>query len=175
MRIGKLESLNTKEASEILNLIAEHWSIDENFIKNFKNKYFFLKNADEKIFAVSKKIAELQISHLRINSAGLYIAEAKKEYVRLSVEGSQIFGPEAKKNIIEITSAEARQWVTGADLENNGKYDSYNVEGDEKNYAEKAEGFVIIKRRNDFFGCGKMARGKIINYFPKARRMSEIS
>ncbi|HLD88734.1 MAG TPA: hypothetical protein VI894_00860 [Candidatus Nanoarchaeia archaeon] len=160
MQIGKLTALNSKESSDMLERIAGHWNIESGFVRKIKNSYFFLKNRDNRVFAVSRKIAELELGHLKINSIGLYVAEVHNNFVRLSVEGSQMFGGEAKANVVGLDDDEIRRWIVGEDVERKSRV---------------GKEFVIIKNANDFFGCGKITEEKIINYFPKQRRLEEIS
>ena len=80
--------------------------------------------------------------------------------IRLSIEGSQIIGPKATKNVVEINDEQVKQWLKGEDLE---------IE-DKNNYS----GFVIIKNKNDFLGTGKIKDNKILNYVNKGRRVNII-
>ncbi|MDP6265579.1 MAG: hypothetical protein QGI00_05705, partial [Candidatus Marinimicrobia bacterium] len=91
---------------------------------------------------------------------GMYFCETRNDKIRLSIEGSQIVGPKAMKNIVEINSLQVKQWMKGEDLEIENKGD-YN-------------GFVIIKHNNDFLGTGKYKDGKVLNYVGKSRRVSII-
>lgn len=85
----------------------------------------------------------------------MYIGEFKKGELRLSIEGSQLIGPHAKKNVVELDRNELRQWLRGEDLIKE----------------VKEEGYVIMKSNNDFVGCGRVKEGKILNFVPKARRL----
>ena len=88
----------------------------------------------------------------------MYFCELDNHGIRLSIEGSQIVGPEANNNIAEIDEQQTKQWLKGEDLEFKGNF----------------SGFVIIKHNNDFLGSGKYKDGKILNYVSKARRISSI-
>ncbi|MBI4140217.1 hypothetical protein HY485_00100, partial [Candidatus Woesearchaeota archaeon] len=103
-------------------------------------------------------VDQIDFSKLRINSIGLYFAEFRNNELRLSIEGSQIIGPKATKNVVELNNDELKQWLRGEDLEK---------ECDEN-------GFVIIKHGNDYLGCGKIKEGKVLNFVPKARRLMNI-
>ena len=142
----QLRILNKKEISRILNKLNDQFSI------NLKIDYGMLRNKDGKIFLVTKDLNKVNLDKLRINDIGLYAIREDKE-IRLSIEGSQLFGKYASKNIYEINKDEANLWMTG----NNIKCDKvYN-------------GFVIIKYKNDFLGSGKYKNNEIINYVPKER------
>ena len=36
-------------------------------------------------------------------------------------------------------------------------------------------GFIILKYKKDFIGCGRYKEGKIFNYVPKERRLRVVS
>ncbi|MAH33588.1 hypothetical protein CL615_04330 [archaeon] len=146
----KLRILNNKEIKEIIKLIEKQWGAE------LKLKYAFLSNQKNRIFAVNRDISKIDVSKIRVNSIGMYFCEIDGQSIRLGIEGSQIVGQKATKNVAEINEEEKKRWMMGDDIEINGDY----------------SGFVIIKHENDFLGTGKYSNGKILNYIPKARRVS---
>jgi len=146
--MAELNILNRKKIKEILTLIKKQWRA------NFKTELVFLMNTQNKIFLVNREVFNLNLEKLRINSIGLYFGELKNNELRLSIEGSQLVGFKAKKNVVELTKEQAMQWLKGQDIEIKGQY----------------KGFVILKHENDFLGTGKYKDGKVFNYVPKARR-----
>ena len=147
----QLKILNSKEIKEILKLIEKQWGA------KLKLDYAFLKNPKNRVFIINKEdISKIELEKLRINSIGMYFCEIDKLGIRLSIEGSQIIGKKAEKNIVEINEEQAKQWFKGEDLEIRGNY----------------SGFVIIKHNNDFLGNGKYKDGKILNYVSKSRRIN---
>jgi len=146
----QLKILNSKEIKEILKLIERQWN------SKLKFDYVFLKNNRNRVFIINKDIQKIELEKLRINSIGMYFCETRNNEIRLSIEGSQIVGPKATKNILEINDSQVKQWFNGQDLEINGNYD----------------GFVIIKHNNDFLGSGKYKNNKILNYVSKSRRIN---
>lgn len=147
----ELKILNNKEIKEIYKLIEKQWEAE------IKLDYGFLKNNKNRIFVVSKDISKIDASKLRLNSVGMYFCEHDRVGIRLSIEGSQIVGPKAVKNIVELDDDEVRKWFRGEDLELECK---------------DCSGFVILKNKNDFLGTGKYKNGKILNYVGKARRVN---
>ena len=147
----ELKILNSREIKEIYELIENQWGakikIDAGFLKNSKNR----------IFIINKDISKIDTSKLRINSAGMYFCEIDSRGIRLSIEGSQIIGHKAAKNVVELNEEEKIRWLKGEDLEKE---------------CSDCSGFVIIKHMNDFLGTGKYAHGKILNYVSKTRRIS---
>jgi len=144
-----LKILNSKEKKEIINILEKQFGFKE------KLGYVFLKNNKDKIFCINRDFSLIDLSKLRINSVGLYFARKINDKLRLSIEGSQIVGKKASKNIIELNEKEAVEWFRGNDI----------------NKGISSNEFVILKHENDFLGCGKSAEGKILNYVPKARRI----
>ena len=146
-----LKILNKKEIKNILESIKNQWGCD------FELDYAFLMNQKNRIFIANKEIFDIDLKKIRINSLGLYFGEQvnEKEF-RLSIEGSQLIGPEATKNVVELSDSEARVWLKGEDLENE----------------TAKEGFVILRNGDDYLGSGKVKENKILNYVPKTRRLS---
>ena len=119
-------------------------------------KYAVLINKDNKIFIIKKEFANLDIDHLKVNSLGLYIGELKDNTFRLSIEGSQLIGPLAKKNTIELSREELKEWLKGTDID----------------YTGECEGFVLVRYGDEFAGSGRIKDGKILNFVPKIRRLN---
>jgi len=89
-----LKFLNKKEIKNILDLIRKQWDCDA------KLDYVFSMNEKGKIYIVNREISEIDLSKLRISSIGLYFGTlVEGSSLRLSIEGSQLVGPKAKKNV----------------------------------------------------------------------------
>jgi len=145
------EVLNKKEAKKILELIKKQWDAD------FVTEKIFLKNQND-IFLVSREVFSINLDTIRINSLGLYFGELFDNKLRLSIEGSQIIGPLAKENVVELNETELKQWLRGENIEKQTNLNSY----------------VILMHKNDFYGCGKAKENMILNYVPKVRRINEL-
>ncbi|GAG19152.1 unnamed protein product [marine sediment metagenome] len=145
-----LRILNTRKKKEINQRIKEQWDceLDKSFV-------FLLSNKD-KLYIADKDISKIGFENLKIDKIGLYVCTVSEKGVRLSIEGSQILGPNAKKNIVEISEDEMRGWFRGNDLAKE---------------AGNCEGFVILKHKDDFIGCGKVTAKGILNFVPKTRRI----
>lgn len=145
-----LRVLDRKDKKAFLEILENQFGFED------KLDYSFLINNKNKVFIVNKEIAGIDLNKIRINSIGLYIAEFRNNEVRLSIEGSQIIGPKAKKNIIELDEKEAREWLKGKDIEKE----------------TEAKGFVMIKHDNDYMGSGKIRGSTILNFVSKTRRLN---
>jgi len=147
----QLKILNNREKKDVLKIIEKQWNA------KLKLEYVFLKNNKNRIFIVIKDIDKIDFSKLRVNSIGMYFCDLENE-IRLSIEGSQIVGPKATHNVVEINDEQTKKWLQGNDLEFKGDY----------------SGFLIIKNNNDFLGTGKYKDGKVLNYISKSRRVNTI-
>ena len=144
----RLRILNTREIKDIDKKLSEQWGCSKRF------DYVFLVSKDDNIFITNRDFGKIDTKILRINSVGLYFGELKNERLRLSIEGSQIVGPCAKKNVIELDDAQSMEWLKGNDVDK-----------------ECEDCLAIIKTKFGFAGCGQAKQGKILNFVPKTRRI----
>lgn len=147
-----LSILGSKERKEIGNAIKEQWGMEFPY-----KEYNFFKNKKGKIFISNKCPDEAALPQLRINSLGLYFGQWQPDGFRLSIEGSQIVGAHATKNIVEVNEHESEQWVHGD-----------NITFDDASYDRK---LIIGKTGKIILGCAKVMDKQIHPYFSKARRV----
>ena len=150
--LSKWKIVNSKEVKAVVAAINWQWGCDFSFDGGF------LEGRDGDIFLISRDVEKLDLERLNIESLGLYFGQMRNNELRLSIEGSQIVGKMAAKNVIETTDDEFRQWIGGSDLEKD-----YNG----------CSGYAILKHGSYFAGCGKCKGGKILNFVPKARRVRQ--
>lgn len=146
--------LNSKEQKEVWALVEAQWGIKR------KPDGVLLKNNKNKIFLINRDIEKVFDEGLRIDSAGLYILEQPNpNEVRLSVEGTQLFGPHVTKNIVDLGDGEVREWLKGRHVETK----------------ITTKDFQIVRHRrgtmDDYMGCGKLNGKELRNYMPKTRRI----
>jgi|SRR3989344_1873769 len=147
----ELKILNGKEIKEIYKMIERQWGA------KIKLDFGFLKNNKNRVFIVNRDLSKIDISKLRINSIGMYFCELYGDEIRLSIEGSQIIGTEASKNIVELNDEETRNWLKGDEIEKE---------------CSDCSGFVILKNKKDYLGNGRYSNKRILNYVSKTRRVS---
>jgi len=147
----ELKILNNKEIKKINNLIENQWGA------KIKLDFGFLKNSKNRVFVISKDISKIDLSRLRLNSVGMYFCEIDDKGIRLSIEGAQLIGKKAKKNVVELSEDETKKWFRGEDLEKE---------------CNDCNGFVILRHKKDFLGTGKYSNGRILNYVGKSRRVN---
>lgn len=123
-----------------------------------KLDYGFLK-LHSKVKVLSKDFKDVSLEGLTIENLGLLFGEWLEGRLKLSVEGSQIVGPHATRNVLELDGEQLREWMTGGVL----KPEEPGLE----------EGFVILKHGQDFVGCGKLSKGRIWSSIPPHRRIKQ--
>lgn len=151
----QLHILNSREARDVLKKIEEQYGCLMHL------DYSLLMDHDHHVFILHPDAAAIDFDKIRINSVGLYFAEVTKNgEIRLTLEGSQIVGPHARKNIVELTEAQARNYFRGEEV----KLD-VTVSG---------APFLLLKLKDDFFGAAKYKDGLLLNYLPKYHRTKEL-
>ncbi len=149
----QLKILNSKEKKNLLNILREQYG----FYKEMD--YVFLVNKKNKIYIVVRDIERLSLEKMRVNSFGIYFGELYNDSVRLSIEGSQIIGMNASKNVFLLSDEELEKWIKGQDIETEKEF----------------KGFAIVKHKNDFYASGKTSKGKLLNYIPRARALKVLN
>ncbi|MCD6403279.1 MAG: hypothetical protein J7K98_03040 [Candidatus Aenigmarchaeota archaeon] len=148
----KARIMSKKEVKEFLKKLKERFGFEDEM-----DEFVFVQTKNGKIKILNKQVLSLNLEGLRVENVGLYFARWDGKEVRLSIEGSQIVGKKAKKNVLELSEDEAMEWMRGKNLEVGER----SVE----------EGFVILKHKDDFLGCGRYKNGRILSFVPKWRRI----
>ncbi|MSS74946.1 hypothetical protein EXS73_01910 [Candidatus Pacearchaeota archaeon] len=91
------------------------------------------------------------ISH--IEGIGTYLLREEHE-IRLSFDALHILKDQITKGIVELSPEEFHAWIRGRDVT-----------------PKEGQGTVAVKFNGDFFGCGKLSKGTLINHVPKERRL----
>lgn len=156
--------LNSKETKNILEKLESQFGWD--VIKS-ELDFAFLTNNDNRIYVVTKDLGKIPFDDMKIDSAGIYFGEIYKDQIRLSIEGAQIVGAKASKNVFELTKEQMNDWIMGKDID----------------FEDTGSGFIIVEYLNpktakkDILGCGKYNKqtGKLVNYVSKSRRLVVIN
>lgn len=148
--MGRLEILNTRKVKQILSLLESQFGCTLE-----PKKYAFFINRKDKVYLVNRSISQVDFNEVYINSIGLYLGTMQGGALRLSIDGSQMIAPLAKKNILDLSEDEVALWMSGQTVE---------LETD-------LEGFVIVRSKTDILGCGKISKNVLYNYVPKERRV----
>jgi NOL1/NOP2/fmu family ribosome biogenesis protein len=149
----QLKILNSKEVKEI------HQKLEYQFGFTGKLDYvFLLSEKKEKLYLFNKDLGKIDLGKVRVDAMGLYFASFYEDQIRLSIDGSQMIGPQCTKNVLEVTKPQMQQWLMGEKLQ------MAEVPG-----AAEAKGFVILRWGKHYLGCGKIVGELILNYIPKTR------
>ena len=144
--------LNSQEKKEIEGKLFDQFGIQ-------KLPQTLIRTGKERIKLFTGDITTRELEILgritHIEGIGLYIMKEESGDIRLSIEGSQIFSDQIKKNIFQLNEQQLKEWMQGADLQ---------MQNDER-------GTFIIKYKDDFIGSGKKSAEKISNFIPKGRRI----
>ncbi len=155
--------LNSKNKKVIISMLEERFNFDKETVQD----YVFIQSGS-RIYITNRSVENILLDDLRIDNIGLYIASVEPKFehakIRLSVEGSQLIGKTAKKNVLFITEEEMREWILGG-----------NIRAED---SACDTGFIILKFHNkfdNFLGCGLLTKdGTVKNYIPKERRLKKL-
>ena len=160
----KFHILNSRETKHILEKLSEKFGFEAD--KNDLD-YIFLEGKEGRLYVVSKDLGNVDFEKLRIDMIGIYFGETYKDELRLSIEGAQIIGRNATKNVVELDHAQMLDWIQGKDIL----------------FKEFGPGFVIVKYhdlrtdKDDILGCGKYNKqsGMLMNYVSKSRKLVVVN
>ncbi|MFT4326559.1 MAG: hypothetical protein ACMXYK_03600 [Candidatus Woesearchaeota archaeon] len=147
--------LNAKEKKQFYAKLEEYFGITEKIdcalSVNLKNKYFLVSND------LSKTYGEIFTKVM-----GLYVGEINQYgELRLSIEGSQIFGPYATKQVLELSEEDAFAFMQGKDLEiTQDLPQKYHIL------------YYVSDGVKHYVGCAKYKEGMLLNFTPKSRRIA---
>jgi len=149
-----LKIFSQKEKQNIVEKLKKQFGI-----KNVEG--IFIKRGEERLFLFQGDFTQKQIQELErtipIERVGIYFGKIIHNEIRLSIEGVHLLKNQITKNIFELNKEQAELWMKGNELEiQTGK-----------------KGFVMMKYKDNFLGCGKASELKITNFIPKNRRLRE--
>jgi NOL1/NOP2/fmu family ribosome biogenesis protein len=129
--------------------------------------YIFVQNKEDRLYVVSRDIGNIDFEKLRIDNTGIYFGEIYKDKLRLSIEGAQIIGEKATRNVVELNHYQMIEWVKGSDID----------------FEDCGKDFVIVRYKEpktekyDILGCGKYnsTNNKLMNYVSKSRKLVVVN
>ena len=147
-----LEFFNEKQERNFLNKLKKQFGILE-------IPGILIKRGKERIFLFEGNLSKGEIKKLErsipIERMGVYFGKEFDDGVRLSIEGVHILENQITDGVFELNEDQAQRWM----------------EGQELNIKTGKKGYLIMKYKNDFLGCGKASELKIGNFIPKNRRL----
>lgn len=140
--------IDQKWESHVWDLLTKHYGIHK--IPGYR----FVRSGQKRIRLISEAALSLLSEVPYTGTTGLYIGEYSPRGVRLSMDGAQLLGHHASKQIARLTAKEADSWLQGESI----------------NYEDEQRGYVIVVHGHDVLGCGNLSQGVLHNYVPKIRR-----
>lgn len=151
-----MKILNKKEVKKIENKICSIYNSDLNL-----SKFVVLEKPYKKeIWLSSKDIFKIDLKKLNINSLGIYFGRVDKK-IKLSIEGSQLVGETAKKNLCEIENV--WDFIRGFKVKPTKK-----IKCNENQY-------VIVKCGNNIVGSAKLKDNQLESILPKNRKIKSLT
>ncbi len=130
--------------------------LEETYGYHGPTDYVVYEGGRDKYYIISRDLEKLPFEELRIAQGGLHVASDAHGELRLTMDGAQLFGPSCDKPFAKLDTAGRDEWIAGQDVDSEGE-----------------DGWVIVGWEKDILGCGRRKDGRIINYVPKERRISE--
>lgn len=148
--------LNSKDRKIIKQQLFAEFGVNE----IPKDIVYFCLNKKERVYVCNKEIFDIDLENLRVNAFGLYFGTFMPDGFRLSLEGSQIIGPLATKNVFIINENQRDEYLKGENLVCENK--------------EFQKHYVLVKFGNDILGVGRVKDNILTNHLPKARRLKKV-
>ncbi|MGB9598716.1 MAG: NIP7 pre-PUA domain-containing protein [Minisyncoccales bacterium] len=150
--------LKKEEVAKIEKTLQEQYRVD------FSLQSFSLFSIGNKIFLFSKDIEKIkeEILKIKIFSFGLFFGQFKKNKILLSLEGAQMVGKKAKKNVVLLNENSLRNFLLG-----------FNVL-DAKEFRCEPDAFLLLKYRGEIVGLGQKKKNYIENLTLKTKRLSHF-
>lgn len=148
------KSMRILERKEVRNLDK---NIRDQYGSDFSLEGMMVIEDEDKIWIVSSVADSIEMSKLNLNSIGMYLGKVRRGKINLSVEGSQLIGRNATKNIIELSEGAIESFMSGADVPTDKRSDAGN--------------FVIVRSGDYILGSGVVTESGIHNSIPKSRRI----
>jgi len=156
MQVRKMKILDKGEIESIETIVENNYGA-----KIDLKQFLVLGTFEEKIWLMSKDLFNLDFDKLQINSIGMNFGKLKRNgKINLTVEGSQMVGPEATKNICILNEENAKKFMQGSD-----------VKPDEEINCE-CHNFSIIKFGEEILGSSLLNENGVKNLLPKSRRIT---
>ncbi|MCS7106101.1 MAG: hypothetical protein NZ942_02180 [Candidatus Aenigmarchaeota archaeon] len=155
MQVKKIIFLSGEEVREIERIVEKNYGVKLS-LKDFT----VAKDKEEKIWLASKEILSFDLSKLQVNSLGFNFGKLKRnEKIHLTIEGAQIVGKSATKNIVLLNEENALKFMQGLDVK------------PEKEINCEYHNFVIVKFKDRILGSSLLTEEGIKNMVPKGRRI----
>jgi len=136
--------------------------VDKNYKSSFELKDFgVMLGSEERIWLAARDVFSFDFSKLPVNSIGMNFGKLKRNgKFRLTIEGSQLVGRTAERNVAIVSDNDAESFLRGEDVNILQAIDC------------EEHTFVILKTESGIIlGSALFAEGKMKNLLPKSRRI----
>jgi len=136
--------------------------IDRNYRSDFVLRdYGVMLGSEERIWIAARDVFEFDFSKLPVNSVGINFGKLKQNgKIRLTIEGSQLIGKTAERNVALIADDDAEKFLRGEDV---SAVETIECEN---------HNFVLLRTESGrVVGSAMFAEGKLKNFLPKSRRI----
>lgn len=157
--IQHMDILKSKERKALISKIREMYNCSD----IFSDFVMFKTSKEEKIWIAPKEAFELNVARLRPQSVGLYVGRIDRGAIRLSIEGAQIIGRTATKNIVELDKEHLWDFLRGFDVQASMKI---NTEDNR---------YVLVRHGKDILGVSKLVGENLQNVLPKSRKLISLT
>ncbi|WP_456369311.1 methyltransferase RsmF C-terminal domain-like protein [Geoglobus sp.] len=130
--------------------------MDENEILEALKEQFGVEGLDFRLKVMGKnRIYAYRDCSLDVEEyhSGVYFGRIERDGIRLSIEGCYLLADQLKKNVVDVSFEEMVRWLRGDDLERSER------------------GYVVLRWKSYYLGCGKGNGRRIRNFVPKDRRL----
>ncbi|MFX1254601.1 MAG: hypothetical protein ACFFCZ_23510 [Promethearchaeota archaeon] len=118
---------------------------------------FVVRGKRQKIWVVTSVVKKFRVFELDPVYYGMYFAKKDKTGLRLTMNGAQVFGHAATKNIVDLSKHQYLDYLSGERITD---IDPGNLQG-----------YVLLRYNNRIFACGKTSKEGILNYVPKIQTL----
>lgn len=143
-----MKPLNAKERKLVHEQLIQQYGYTGIF------DYIVFTTEERKYYVATRNVEQFLNKNMRIERLGMYFGQDEHNELRLSIEGSQMIGPQATHHVLELTTPQRDEWMLGKDIILNESID---------------HDFYIIRHGDDYMGSGKVKHGVLLNFVPKER------
>jgi hypothetical protein len=137
------------ERAEVAEMMGSRFGIPP---EAFEGVSFFLRGRNVWAFSLP------EVPDLDYEAVGLRFISLRGRVPKPSTYALQLFGRFATKNVVDLSSDQARKFIAG---------ERQSLE------ADLEDGYVVVAHQGDVLGCGLYSRGELISQLPKERRIGE--
>lgn len=150
-----MRALDRSERKALLEQLEREFGLGE-----MPQDLVLVESSGGRVRAVTREAYEMAQRIGRVEALGLYVVKRTKFGLYLSVEGSQLFGPWLRRNVVELSAEQLERWASGQP-----------VDLSELGLSTDAS-FLVARHGPLFAGSGKVSRdGKVHPQIPKERRV----